>query len=115
MADSDSDVEIKVDRNQSSANAVNPLNPSAPLKRPPPGTTASGDHPQSEILVGDSATTRAEKLERHGPLDESQGNGEFPESVSKRIKTDHEPNSNNGATVAPERRKGEAPIKSEYV
>ncbi|KAF2230683.1 tRNA-dihydrouridine(47) synthase [NAD(P)(+)] [Viridothelium virens] len=115
MAESDSDMEINVESQQASTNGLNPLDQSTPLKRPPPGETLDGHHPQSEILPGDSATTQAEKLERHGPLGEVQGNGEFPESSAKRVKTGHELSSATGTPAVQDRRKGVAPIKPEFL
>ncbi|KAL8634883.1 MAG: hypothetical protein Q9228_007568 [Teloschistes exilis] len=76
----------------------NPLNPHETL-------TSSSNvqdreaHPQNVVLASDSAVTKAEKIERHG----SQG------PPAKRMKVeDH-----NGTTS--ERRKGVAPIKSEFL
>ncbi|KAL8732990.1 MAG: hypothetical protein Q9166_002388 [cf. Caloplaca sp. 2 TL-2023] len=68
-------------------------------------------HPQNAVLENDSAVTKAEKLERHGAEDD------FQETQSKRLKVnsfvDQELGSN-GITRS-ERRKGVAPIKSEYL
>lgn len=46
---------------------TNPLSDAqSPLHRPDAGETTEPAHPQQEVLPGDSATTRAEKTERHG-------------------------------------------------
>ncbi|KAL9086617.1 MAG: hypothetical protein Q9165_007060 [Trypethelium subeluteriae] len=115
MAESDLDIEINVESKQISTNGLSPLDSSAPLKRPLPGKTLDGHHPQSEILPGDSATTQAEKLERHGPPDDVQDNGEFPESSAKRVKTGHELSSATGDPNVQDRRKGVAPVKPEFL
>lgn len=94
----------------------NPLDASDQLQQPNPGEE-SVVNPQSEILPGDSATTRAEKTERHGNDHgnnrdgQSTGQDEFEESPNKRIKLDHAPSEPD----RPERQKGIAPIKKEYL
>lgn len=96
----------------------NPLNPAVPLEQ-----KASADslvHPQSEILPGDSAVTKAEKIERHGmaAVDERHENGDSPR---KRVKLEDDrasdPKANEAAPVqgGSERRKGVAPIKQEFL
>ncbi|KAK4503836.1 hypothetical protein PRZ48_004751 [Zasmidium cellare] len=87
----------------------NPLNPSDPLHPPPPGEESSA-HPQSEILPGDSATTKAEKIERHGGAEQSDSKQEFEDSPRKRMKLEHET-----TEEQPGRQKGVAPIKKEYL
>jgi tRNA-dihydrouridine synthase 3 len=84
---------------------VNPLNPSEALKRPAPGNTTEPANPQSDILPLDSATTRAEKVERHGITDDQQ--------PSKRVK--REQDAVLGAVDPSPRNKGVAPIKKEYL
>ena len=113
MAESDSDVEIKVDQNGSATVVANPLDPSTPLKRPLPGVAIDEVYPQSKILPGDSATTQAEKFERHGPLEGSVSNAEFPDPAPKRVKMDRENSPTFRANLVRERRRGEAPIKPE--
>jgi len=81
---------------------VNPLNPSEPLKRPAPGDSIEPANPQTEILPFDSATTRAEKVERNGD-----------EQPSKRVKLEQDPVL--GAVDPKPRTKGVAPIKKEYL
>ncbi|KAG9540393.1 tRNA-dihydrouridine(47) synthase, partial [Aureobasidium melanogenum] len=81
---------------------TNPLNPSEPLKRPVPGDSTEPANPQSEILPFDSATTRAEKVERHGD-----------EQPSKRVKLEQD--SVLDAVEPKPRTKGVAPIKKEYL
>lgn len=81
------------------------------------------EHPQKEILPGDSSTTRAEKVERTGGhntgsrLDDRGADGgadEDNEGVSKkRIKLDH--NVATSGTSNGERVKGIAAIKAEYL
>lgn len=91
------------------AEQTNPLEPSEPLKRPAPGEESIAN-PQTAILPGDSATTKAEKVERHGNLDEQQnGHDDFEESPRKRQKFEHDRSEENG------RQKGVAPIKKEYL
>jgi tRNA-dihydrouridine synthase 3 len=81
---------------------VNPINPSEALKRPAPGESTEPANIQSEILPFDSATTRAEKVERNGD-----------EQPSKRVKLEQDPVL---AAVDPNpRTKGVAPIKKEYL
>lgn len=82
----------------------NPLNPSEPLKRPAPGQSPEPANPQSEILPLDSATTRAEKVERHADAEEQP---------SKRVKLEQDSRSN--ANDSTSRTKGVAPIKKESV
>ncbi|KAK4541939.1 hypothetical protein LTR36_007303 [Oleoguttula mirabilis] len=70
-------------------------------------------NPQADILPGDSETTKAEKIERHG----ANGNGDFEESAPKRRRLD-----NDAALTAAEssidhrdRQKGVTPIKKEFL
>ncbi|EME82979.1 uncharacterized protein MYCFIDRAFT_153683 [Pseudocercospora fijiensis CIRAD86] len=94
------------------ASNENPLDASDSLKRRAPDD-ASTENSQSDILPGDSATTRAQKIERHGHDHNGQlkGNGEFEEPPNKRIKLDNA----SSEPERPERQKGVAPIKKEYL
>ncbi|KAI9694896.1 MAG: tRNA-dihydrouridine synthase 3 [Bathelium mastoideum] len=114
MAQSDLDVGIK-HPNGSPTDGINPLDPSDPLKRPLSGATENANHPQSEILHGDSATTRAEKVERHGLSEENGVDTASLEPAQKRTKIDHTSQSASADTTSQERRKGVAPIKSEFL
>ncbi|KAK4626445.1 tRNA-dihydrouridine(47) synthase [NAD(P)(+)] [Fulvia fulva] len=95
------------------ADAGNPLEPSVSLQSKPD----PNNHPQSEPLPGDSATTKAEKIERHGKPDDSQPANQFGESPAKRVKLDSETTSatNGSSPDQTERMKGVAPIKKEYL
>ncbi|KAL8774104.1 MAG: hypothetical protein Q9209_001212 [Squamulea sp. 1 TL-2023] len=89
-------------------NGANPLEPQASLK---PSSKVQvierGAHPQNIVLDEDSAVTKAEKLERHGNLND------FPEPVAKKIKVEAPVNevATIDGTTKSERRKGVAPIK----
>lgn len=100
---------------QNGTGPPNPLDPAQELQKPPPGVvTTEPTHPPQPILPGDSAVTRAEKVERHGHPDASPGtaNGDFQESPAKRIKLE----TNGSSEVrSDERKKGVAPIKPEYL
>ncbi|KAL8673067.1 MAG: hypothetical protein Q9168_002490 [Polycauliona sp. 1 TL-2023] len=93
-------------------NGTNPLDSVETLK--PPTSVPDVErvaHPQNTVLDEDSAVTKAEKVERHGRLDESA------EPEPKRIKIDleaEEEATGHGPTRS-ERRKGVAPIKPEYL
>lgn len=73
----------------SAAIPPNPVDESAALGPPPSGTvTTDPAHPPQPPLPGDSAMTKAEKVERHGlpePASPRHG-GEFESSPAKRIK-----------------------------
>lgn len=92
---------------------ANPLDPTEPLKQPPSGCTTEEAHGVQPPLPGDSATTRAEKVERHGLPGINSNVDEFEVPTSKRRKLDDStdeqatPNSNG------EVRRGVAPIKHE--
>jgi tRNA-dihydrouridine synthase 3 len=82
------------------------------------GTTAPANkeaevHPQAEILPGDSAMTKAEKIERHGDaaLASENLNDDPP---NKRIKLEHDSAASNNGHVDG-RQRGVAPIKKEYL
>jgi len=93
---------------------TNPLDPAEPLKQPPPGITTEPAHGVQPPLPGDSATTRAEKVERHGLPATNSNTEEFEVSASKRRKLD---NGVDGQPTTPSSandvRKGVAPIKQE--
>lgn len=93
----------------------NPLEPSQPLQQ---NGQRSVENPQAQILPGDSATTKAEKVERHGldnAVGNGNGNGDFHESPNKRIKLDHAASNDDASTDRPTRERGVAPIKKEYL
>ncbi|KAK3669187.1 tRNA-dihydrouridine synthase 3 [Recurvomyces mirabilis] len=72
-------------------------------------------NPQAEILPGDSATTKAEKIQRHGTAAANgETNSDNDERSSKRRKLGQDP-SLSAAEPTTERRKGVAPIKKEYL
>lgn len=80
----------------------NPVAPEEHLKRPAPSDDAEPAHPQQDILPLDSATTRAEKVERNG------------DHQAKRLKTDDAVLA--AAEPAPTpRQKGIAAVKPESV
>ncbi|USW49095.1 Putative Zinc finger, CCCH-type, aldolase-type TIM barrel, tRNA-dihydrouridine synthase [Septoria linicola] len=103
----------------------NPLEPSEALKAEAESAQAHGN-PQQSVFPGDSATTKAEKIERHGDLNgRTEGARDFQESPRKRVKLDHD---TSAAQAEPEvpvagevkedrsaRQKGVAPIKKEYL
>ena len=87
----------------------NPLAPTEALKRRAPDEVADAAHPQTDILPLDSATTRAEKIER----------GQSPSGghAAKRLRTD-DGDAVLAAAEAPaarDRQKGSAPVKAEYL
>lgn len=89
----------------------NPLNPEVPLEKKP--SAESTAHPQSEILPGDSAVTKAEKVERHGAVDERH---DFDNAPRKRVKLESDqPTTEAASEDANGRRKGVAPIKQEFL
>jgi tRNA-dihydrouridine synthase 3 len=91
---------------------ANPLEPSEALKPPLEGHESTAN-PHQHILPGDSATTQAEKIERHGDID---GREDFEESPSKRVKIEHHlPTIPQPAPDRTERPRGVAPIKPEFL
>ncbi|KAK5134609.1 hypothetical protein LTR08_006265 [Meristemomyces frigidus] len=104
---------------------VNPLNTREPLAPSTANDATKDANPQADILPGDSATTKAEKVERHG----ARSNGDFEQSPSKRRRLDHEPAVVEAEPATPEpsiitdskpghvdgRRKGVTAIKKEYL
>jgi len=86
----------------------NPLEPQEPLKIQPQAAEIKNTHPAPTPQDEDSATTKAEKIERH-PYENGLLGDEPP---AKRVRLE-------GATeaappAANDRRKGIAPIKAEY-
>lgn len=98
--------------------ASNPLDPEKPLKRPASGEQLEEAHPPQPILPGDSAMTKAEKVERNGA-------DEFEGPSAKRVKREHEDTSalatkTEHQNEAPkidscDKVRGIAKIKSEYL
>ena len=91
----------------------NPLEPAVTLVGPQDPSISSLDekraHPQDVQMAGDSATTKAEKYERHGIEDI------VAVSPSKRRRLEnHQEDGSLGPTKS-ERQKGVAPIKPESV
>ena len=87
---------------------TNPLNPSEPLKRPLEIDEQNPNPPQVPFPE-DTATTKAEKVERHGFT-------EYDSQPAKRVKIDTEdvPSKTVPAPDAiAERKRGSAPIKAE--
>lgn len=86
---------------------MNPVDGGHTLKPQSADVQTAQAHPQQHILPGDSATTRAEKIERQGD------SSSFSESPAKRQKLE------NGAAELPAeadpRKKGVAAIKPEYL
>ena len=91
----------------------NPLEPAVTLVGPQDSSVASLDekraHPQDVPMVGDSATTRAEKYERHGIEDIGA------ESPSKKRKLENRQEDGHLGPTESERQKGVAPLKPESV
>jgi tRNA-dihydrouridine synthase 3 len=84
---------------------INPVEPSQPLKRPLDGEQLEEAHPPQPILPGDSATTKAEQVERNGVT----GNGE---PAAKKARLDA-PEGESQPTPETGRVHGIAPIKAE--
>ena len=91
----------------------NPLEPAVTLVGPQDSSVASLDeeraHPQDVPMVGDSATTKAEKYERHGIEDI------VAESPSKKRRLENRQEDWLLSPTKSERQKGVAPIKPESV
>lgn len=111
MADQDKSLNGAATSAPDAANG-NPLAPSEPLKRPAPGDEPEEAHLQTETLPLDSATTRAEKVERNASSDDAQ-NGH----ASKRVKLEEDPvlAAAEPTPLKDNRQKGVAAIKAEYV
>lgn len=91
----------------------NPVEPSEPLKAAP-ADAMSHANPQQEILPGDSAVTKAEKVERSSALNgSSKHEADFEEPRPKRVKLEQD--NALAATEPTDRKKGVAPIKPEYL
>jgi tRNA-dihydrouridine synthase 3 len=87
---------------------ANPLEPSQSLKRPHPDGLIEESNPAQPPLPGnESATTRAERVERHGQAEDGT---DLP--AEKKLKLDTVEDTSLPATES-ERRKGTAPIKKE--
>ncbi|KAK3111380.1 tRNA-dihydrouridine synthase 3 [Teratosphaeriaceae sp. CCFEE 6253] len=95
---------------------ANPLEPSDDRHPSAADTTTQQANPQAEILPGDSATTKAEKVERHGDSNGANSNGDSA-SPAKRRKLDPDPvlTAAEPAVEQSGRRKGVAPIKQIYL
>lgn len=94
----------------------NPLDPEEPLKSTSAEVGEETPHPAQPLYAEDSATTKAEKIERHGLTDGDRSDGAVEESPAKRIKLDDESDGGTIETHKPtpsERQKGVAPIKTE--
>jgi tRNA-dihydrouridine synthase 3 len=97
---------------------TNPLNPDVALEKKPSADSTA--NPQREVLPGDSAITKAEKVERHGAVDDQH---EFEDSPRKRVKLENNHVSDPTSAAATEatsegsivRRKGVTPIKQEFL
>ena len=95
---------------------LNPLDPEKPLK---PSSAEVGEetpHPAQPLYAEDSATTKAEKIERHGLMNGDRSDGGVDESPAKRVKLDIESDGGSIERHEPtpsERQKGVAPIKAE--
>ncbi|KAK5109347.1 hypothetical protein LTR62_007116 [Meristemomyces frigidus] len=100
-------------------NMSNPLGKVDDLKPSSADEVTKSANPQSIILPGDSATTKAEKIERHGAA--ANGHGDHKSShddqerSAKRIKLEHDEILLETAEATPSRTKGVAPIKKEYL
>ncbi|KAL8720803.1 MAG: hypothetical protein Q9225_002398 [Loekoesia sp. 1 TL-2023] len=101
------------------ADTSNPLAPQQRLKAPSTVEEVEREaHPQNTIFSVDSAVTKAEKIERHGGLDD-----DFQESPMKRVKIEapsapaapDAPEAGSNGVTKSERRKGVAPIKPEFL
>ena len=95
----------------------NPLDPSDSLRLN--GLEDEQAHPQTDFLPGDSATTRAEKIERkRGSSDLNNLDGALDAPTEKRVKLDEEAvlgAAEPSVTEPVERQRGVAPIKKEYL
>lgn len=95
--------------------AQNPLDGDEPLHAHSTDPVTKRAHPQEEILNGDSATTQAEKIERHG-LEEASANDDrtSDEPAAKRARLEIDDPQIAAEPPAPsEHVKGVAPIKPE--
>ncbi|KAL6713778.1 tRNA-dihydrouridine synthase 3 [Lecanora helva] len=87
---------------------LNPLEPTAELVNAANGIDHK-IHPQKDVMIEDSAVTKAEKFERHHEVDELE------DSPAKRRKLDADERDEEQAPTKSERKKGVAPIKAEFL
>lgn len=80
----------------------NPLSPDDPLHVPSPHVVTNDAYPPQPVLPSDSATTRAEKVERNG------SQAELPPGKRQKLSDD-----NNDLRPESSRKSGVAPIKTE--
>ncbi|KAK4971213.1 tRNA-dihydrouridine synthase 3, partial [Elasticomyces elasticus] len=108
------DHETNASDGMSGENMPNPVDGSTSLEKPGKEIAAESAHPQKDILPGDSSTTKAEKLERHGPPSQSADlEGDNPPAKRARLDLD---TAEKAAEPAPApRQKGVTPIKAEYL
>ncbi|GAB7364689.1 hypothetical protein MBLNU230_g5490t1 [Neophaeotheca triangularis] len=97
----------------------NPLPPTDPLKPAETPIPETKLHPQTEIKPGDSATTKAEKIERHGAVDgdDKTDDNDNNDEPRKRVKLDGDSTltAAEPSSEQPGRVKGVAPIKKEFL
>ncbi|GAM91592.1 hypothetical protein ANO11243_096440 [Dothideomycetidae sp. 11243] len=91
---------------------ANPLDSSEQLQPGSADVSTKQAHPQKDIFPTDSATTRAEKIERQSNGDGREENGD---RAAKRVKLDSENALQAAKQPAKPRVKGVAPIKAEYL
>lgn len=104
-----------MDEKTDSTLANNPLQPGEPLKVPPePVVSTEPGHAPQPILPGDSATTRAEKVERHGET-VLNGTSEHVDAPSPKRRRIDGTNDTNGAETNFGFPKGTAAIKKEFL
>ena len=76
-------------------------------------------NPQAEIMNGDSALTKAEKIERHGEeatkKNGDRDDGDFEQPAAKRVKMKQDPTDAAEPPAKAERVHGVAPVKSEFL
>ncbi|KAK0848436.1 tRNA-dihydrouridine synthase 3 [Friedmanniomyces endolithicus] len=96
---------------------LNPLDQSEPLEAGSADNTTKTANPQAEILPGDSATTKAEKVERHGDSSNGDVSADFEPPAPKRRRVEQEPEwtAAGGTEEQPTRQKGVTPIKKEFL
>ena len=90
---------------------LNPLDAQQSLKPSVVSEVTQDAHPQAEILPGDSAVTKAEKVERHGEVASDDLDG----PPSKRQKRGQDPTPASATNVRDNRSNGAAPIRAEYL
>lgn len=104
------------------ANSIDPSSVQNPLDnsgnlRPNEEGAEHKLHPQTEIMNGDSATTQAEKIERHGSSPSRSGSPNKRQKIEHQELSSKEENAMQAADLPPQdnRVKGVAPIKAEYL